>query len=174
MGKQTKDNFEQILKLLSEAAQVEFYADMRRRFASDEQWKVEGPHIRKEAAIKWFTAKHMIGDDREALGKYLTHNKDKFSESQLNTYNAALKVIDKEIETQFEEQFLKEEAMGKRFQDQEPPYEEAEDVQEELDEDEEYVRQTSDDSPEEDDDSLWDGDEYLGGDEEDYEDDLDQ
>ena len=148
-----------ILKLLREAAQVEFYADLRRRFASDEQWKHEGPEIRRHATVCWFAAKQAIGEDREALDKHLKENKLKFSESDFNTYMAALQVIDKEVETQFEQQFLKEETMAKK-----PVLDLDEDIElteEELDEDEEYVRQDRKLHDGEDDD-MWDGDEYLG------------
>jgi hypothetical protein len=142
----TQDKFAHILKLLREAAHVEFYADMRRRFASNEQWKVEGPEIQRHAAICWFAAKRSIGEDREALNKYIKDNKDKFGESDFNTFQAALKVIDKEVETQFEQQFLKEDEMVKQSIDNEF------DEEVELDEDEAYIRETE---------GTWDGDDYV-------------
>lgn len=171
MANQIEERLSHILKLLAEATQVEFYRDMRRRFASDEQWKREGPEMERHAAVCWFAAKHAIGEDREALDKHLRENKDKMSQTQVNTYLAALQVIDKEIETQFEQQFLKEETVAKRIPlDQDLFEEEVEELEEEFDEDEDYVRETTEDLVD-DEDLLWDEDDYLG-DEDDFEDDV--
>lgn len=148
----TQDKFAHIIKLLREAAHVEFYADMRRRFASSEQWKVEGPEIQRPAASCWFAAKRCIGEDREALNKYIKENRDKFGESNFNTLKAALQVIDKEVETQFEQQFLKEDRMTRQLINDEFDQEVEIEEQEELDEDEAYIRETE---------GAWDGDDYI-------------
>lgn len=155
----TEESFAHILKLLREAAQTEFYRDMRRRFASAEQWKHEEPNMLRAAAICWFAAKQAIGNDREALDKHLRANKDKFSKNDYLTFEAALKVIDKEVETQFEQQFLKEDTVAKKPTNDELFDDELDLPNEELDEDEEYVRSTT---PVDEEEKLWDGDDYLG------------
>ena len=161
MANRIEERLAHILKLLVEASQSEFYADMRRRYASTEQWKVEGPNIKRHAAVCWFAAKQAIGEDREELNKHLRENKDKMSPQQLTTYLAALQVIDKEVETQFEQQFLEEDNMAKKPVNDDLFDEEVEIESDELDEDEEYVRQERKlhDGV---DDPMWDGDEYLG------------
>ena len=99
-------DFNTIYKLLSDAASASFYMDMRSRFASAEQWKVEGPIAKKHTYLQWYTAKLMIGDKRPELETYIRTNKETLNPKQIETFMAAIQVIDKEIERLFETEVL--------------------------------------------------------------------
>lgn len=106
---QTKKNMGEILSLLRNALHISKYASMRERFANELQWKEEGPVLRKQAYAAWILAKEAIGSQRLELELFLTANKENLSEEDVNNFIAALKVIDKELETAFEQQILEEE-----------------------------------------------------------------
>lgn len=149
-----ESEIDHIIKLLMTAHQAAFYADLRRRYASTEQWQVEGPKIEHSAAANWQVAKILISKNRNLVDKYIKSNKDT---ERAKVLAAATQVIDKEVETQFEKQFLQEDPMGRVKASQ---IEELENElhEEEYDEDEEYLREQEALDKRD----LWDGDDYLG------------
>ncbi len=100
-----ESEIDKILKLLTVAHQAGFYADMRHRYASKEQWQVEGPEVERSAAASWQAAKIFICENRSLVDKYIKSNNDT---EQAKVLIAATQVIDNEMEAQFEKQFLQE------------------------------------------------------------------
>ena len=128
----------QILALLANALHAAKYAFMRERFASDSHWKLEGPDIKRQAYAAWHLAKQSISERKQELQAYLISNKDRFSDGDFNNFVAAIKVMEKEMEDHMERVLIDD-----------PEIEQLE----ELDEDEQYVRETE---------GIWDGDDYVG------------
>lgn len=157
MAEQIKTDMNNILTLLRNALHIGKYAEMRSRYASTDQWKDEGPHLRKQAYIAWLLAKQAIGDQRPELEQYLRTNKDSLPQGDVDNFIAAIQVIDKELETVFEQDVLKEENMG-RVKASQIDELENELEEREYDEDEEYLREQE----ALDERDLWDGDDYLG------------
>jgi hypothetical protein len=67
----------------------------------------EGPQYKRQAYSAWLLAKDIIGENREEFDSCIKANKETLEQTDaLETMQAALKVIDKEVETEFEKQFL--------------------------------------------------------------------
>jgi len=158
MENQPDRSIQEVFDLLKRAIEVGNYADFRQRFASEEQWKVEGPALRREAYMAWYIAKRTIGENRPKFEAAILGNPQNYAEKDVHTFRAALEVIDKEIEQEMELVLTQEIDMDKLDID------EPEDITEEdIDEDEQYVREST---------KTWDGDDYIG-DEEEFEDEDD-
>ncbi len=151
---ETKKDLNEIADLLRNALSIGKFMDMRERFASPEQWRYEGPRLKKQAFMSWHIAKLSIAERKEEFENYILGNKDQFSIGDVENFQAAIRVMEKEMEEQMEK------VLNGEF-DEVEELENVEDV-EELDEGEQYARETE---------GTWDGDEYVSdGEEEELED----
>lgn len=127
--------------LLRRALEIHRYAEFRNRFASVEQWKEEGPYLRKQAYMAWLSAKMVIMNNRDSFDEYIRQNESSLCKSDIENYNSAVKVTVKEMERELENQILKEETMGRKNYEEPILDEDLEEI-DELDEDEQYIRET--------------------------------
>lgn len=101
-----KAKLDKIFEHLNIALSAAKYASWRHRFASTEQWKEEGPHLNNVAYSNWFIAKQAIMENKEDLDKYIDSNLDSIKQLDLENYNAAIKVTEKEMEAELENLIL--------------------------------------------------------------------
>jgi hypothetical protein len=154
------------LKAANDAATWAFW---RERFNTNHpehvrQQEIENPS--RYAYANWTTAKHLYVKNKEQMDKhcnYLMHDCEPFPgiSNQVEFFIAMRKTVEKEMEEEFENQFLKEEAMGLKTKWNNDEYllddeEIVEAESQELDEDEEYLRETEKSSidPDDEDDSY--------------------
>jgi hypothetical protein len=154
------------LKAANEAATWAFW---RERFNTNHpehvrQQEIENPS--RYAYANWITAKHLYVKNKEQMDKhcnYLMHDCEPFPgiTNQVEFFIAMRKTVEKEMEEEFENQFLKEETMGLKTKWNNDEYllddeEIVEAESQELDEDEEYLRETEKSSidPDDEDDSY--------------------
>jgi len=112
------------------------------------------------SSVNWFLAKHVYFQNKEAMDKlfHIKHD-DHPTDHEVAVFKAMIKVCEAEVAKQFEQQILKENDMGRNNYD-EPELDEVE----ELDEDEQYAKETE---------GKWDGDEYVSDEESDEEEEFD-
>jgi metal-responsive CopG/Arc/MetJ family transcriptional regulator len=120
-----------IVSLLERASKADFYYNIRKRYASTEQWKHEEKSIRRAATIYWFSAKKLICANMAEV---------EMKSKEIPIIEAALKVIKKESDQKFEALILKGGNMG-RVKSQEELFDILDDS-EELDEDALYASET--------------------------------
>jgi hypothetical protein len=101
------ERFKSVFDLLRNALSISKYASFRQRFASIEQWHEEGPTLHAQAYICWLNAKSYIGEDRAEFERYIESIDSDLCQDDIDNFKAALKVIDKELEKEFEQQILK-------------------------------------------------------------------
>lgn len=164
--------FDEAISHLNNAISISTYSNFRRRYASKEQWEVEGPDLKMKAYAAWLLAKELIGNNRDEFEKYLELNKEELTLTKVyETMSAAIKVLDKEVETEFEKQILNLGGKMKKFNESTrweedeliadvDLFDDIEDI-DDLDEDEQYVRETEyyDEAQTEDDDAFIDDEE---------------
>lgn len=155
------------LKAANEAATWAFW---RERFNTNHPEHVRRQEIENPSRYaygNWIVAKHLYVKNKEQMDKhcnYLMHDCENVSPNiteQVEFFIAMRKTVEKEMEEEFENQFLKEETMGVKTKWDNDEYllddeEIVEAESQELDEDEEYLRETEKSSidPDDEDDSY--------------------
>lgn len=149
--------YAEIVSCLVAAERATKFAYWRKRFSachSDSaraEAELENENYMKIATIEFYKAKSFYVQNRDTIDQFLKTitELNEYDKEEAELVHAMKRVIKNEIEEEIENLLLGEEEV--EF--------------EELDEDEQYVRETEctsgDDAPE------WDGDEYIGKDEED-------
>lgn len=92
----------EVLAKLNEAYHIGGWIEMRKRYASPQQWELEGPPAKKKAHDCWQSAKTTICSHLEALRPEIQNLKG----ADRDIWEAAIKVIEQEVEEEFEKQIL--------------------------------------------------------------------
>lgn len=154
----TEEKWTSITTALKAASDAGTWAFWRERFNTNHPDHIRNEEIENPtqfAYANWIAAKHVYCKSKDEMDKhchYLTHECDPYPgiSQQVEFFMAMKSVVDKEMEVEMEKVLLDE----VEELEQEPT--------EELDEDEQYVRETE---------GTWEGDEYVGiGDDEELED----
>jgi hypothetical protein len=101
--------FEEVSILLDRVLKTALTAQWRERYASVEQWKEEGPNLKKVATTSWFAAKAIICENRFNLDKYVKDVvavEPTINPEHVANYKAACLAIDKEVDYMFEQILL--------------------------------------------------------------------
>lgn len=105
--KENQAKLEEAFSLLRRALEIHKFASFRERFASVEQWKEEGPHLKKQAYIAWLSAKISIMSNKDMFDNYIEQNKSSIADSDLHNFESAVKVTEAEMSQEFEKQILR-------------------------------------------------------------------
>ena len=106
MDDQVKALFLDAVSYLDQAGSAQRFAILRSRFASREQWLVEGPAIKAKAQSCFLKAKLIIMSNKDDFDKIVASKPDWLHSDILSSYLAALKVFEKETEESFEKFIL--------------------------------------------------------------------
>lgn len=95
--KETKAIIDNIVSKLQFIANRSFFRDMRKRYATDEQFEEEYKDFEQDMKKLWFEAKNEYCENKEAIDDFL-NKEDILSESSKESFKAMKKVINDEIE----------------------------------------------------------------------------
>ena len=94
---QLKNTWNKICHHLSLASSAHKYLLIRKRYASKEQWKFEKKEIEKSSKDNWFLAKELICSHKDQLDKFINDPNISISTYEIQAYQAACQVIEKEM-----------------------------------------------------------------------------
>jgi hypothetical protein len=164
MSIRQEEMWNMIVTCLGEAERAAVWAFWRERFNTNHPEMVQREEIgnaSQYATANFYAAKALYCDNRDYLDQvYIdrTSGLGPTNDNENKLFDAMRQVVAKEIEQQLERMLTEEETMGRKNYEEPELLDEELDEELELDEDEEYLRKEQ---------GVWDGDEYIGDDEED-------
>lgn len=93
-----------IIHTLNVISASDMAMELRRRYATPEQWKEEEPRWKQQLQADWQTSKHAICENKQHYDHLILN--EPFNDSERETYKAACSVIEREMQNKLEDMIL--------------------------------------------------------------------